>query len=214
MLTEGGLCWDGSWTSVYRLAICSATATHSPRKLPTFRRASRFVTQMCCAVPDTDLLQISQLAAFRNPSPLPSSGIKVWNPFLLAPVDGVSSVGVITATRKLQICSVGLCFSCLTWKWSHQLYNYWYLSAENVIIILACNTQRISAMYVPSVLFRCLNHTHTHTHTYIHVRTYVHTYRGGQKCVYSCEYAKHRFYSCIICVNNEGRQFEHLRDCT
>jgi hypothetical protein len=85
-----------------------------------------------CAMPDTDLLQISQHAAFRNLSPLPSSAIKVWNPFLLAPVDGVSSVGVITTTRILQMCTVGLYISCLTWKLSHQLCNYSYLSAENV----------------------------------------------------------------------------------
>jgi hypothetical protein len=113
-----------------------------------------------CAVPDIYLLQISQHAAFRNLSPLPSSGIKVRNPFSLAPVDGVSSVGVITTKRKPQMCTVGLCIS-LTWKkWSHQLYNYPYLSAENVIMILACNIQLISAMNVPSVLhvFRCRNH--------------------------------------------------------
>jgi len=36
----------------------------------------------------------------------------------------------------------------------------------------------------------------------------------GKKVGYSCDYAKHRVYSCIICVNNEGRQFEHLRDCS
>ena len=36
----------------------------------------------------------------------------------------------------------------------------------------------------------------------------VHTYTGvGKSRFYSCEYAKHRVYSCIICVNNEGRQF-------
>lgn len=66
-----------------------------------------------CAVPDTDVLQISQYAAFRNLSPLPSSGIQVWNPFLLAPVDGVSSVGVIIIKRKPQMCTVGLCISLL-----------------------------------------------------------------------------------------------------